>query len=128
MCAGDVAYRRRLLERWGYACVVCGYGFVDLASVTKEHIIPRAAEARLKAELPPMELGASHYRCNIIRGRLSLVRAAAAVEARRVAMGTSRFFEWINEHVPNRVVPHEALLPPRPQRFLDLPEHLPGVP
>ena len=119
----DVAYRRRLLERWGFACIVCGREFADLACVTKEHVVPKSSPACMKlAE----NLAPSHHRCNKLRSTNSIIMTAKLIDEWEKKLG-SRFWSWLNKHVPNRIVPPVALLPVRVPQFLELPEHLPGM-
>lgn len=126
MKADDVAYRQRLLDRWDHACVICGYGFTNVACVTKEHIVPKSAPE--EAKVLTDNIGPSHYQCNNTRGTRSLIKVAAYIEKKRTQMGSRLFFRWLNTKVPHRIVPEEALAPTRGQRFLDLPDHLPGMP
>lgn len=120
----DVTYRRRLLERWGFICVICGHEFTNLACVTKEHVIPKSAPAHLK---PQENLAPSHHQCNKLRETGSILAAAAKVEEMRLKMTPQKFLVWLNKPVPHRVVPPEAMSPLRQRQFMELPEYLPGM-
>ena len=101
---------RKLLRRWGYACVVCGREFANLACVTREHIIPRSKTAgcRLQNIIAP-----SHYRCNLFRGNSSIIHAAKLIDKLERSMKPDAFHAWLNCLVPNRIVPQVALAPPQ---------------
>lgn len=120
----DVNYRRRLLGRWDYLCIVCGREFANIACVTKEHIIPRCAKDNTVTD----NLAPSHHQCNKLRGSGSILHAAKLIEDKAASMRRDRFVRWLNAPVPNRVVPQDALKPLRAMRCLELPENLPGMP
>lgn len=124
----DIAYRRRMLERWGYLCIVCGREFAHLACVTKEHIVPKSAQESLKSR---ENIGPSHFSCNQHRGANSIFVTARFVDACEQSMKPLDFHKWLNREVPNRIVPPHALKPlysRRKRGFMELPEHLPGMP
>lgn len=120
----DIALRRRLLERWGYVCVVCGREFSNLACVTKEHVVPKSAPDRFKL---PENLAPAHYSCNQLRKTNTLIRAAREIDRIEKKMCPEKFLAWLNKPVPNRTVPAHALCPLRQRRFMELPERLPGM-
>jgi len=111
MPPGTVGYLRRLLERWGGACIVCGRGFTTLASVTREHCVPRQLSKRAKKQFhDPDNVAPSHHRCNSLRKSHSLLRSARRIEHVRLQIGNEeRFMAWLNVPVPHRSVPNEAL-------------------
>lgn len=99
----------KLLRRWDYKCVICGRPFKNLASVTTEHIIPRSiAKNTHKAD----NHAPAHYRCNHLKGNRSLLAAVKLINKKEESMGDEKkFTAWLNGRVPNRHVPHYALLP-----------------
>jgi len=128
----DVQYRVRLLERWGYLCIVCGREFANLACVSKEHVIPKS-KVKLGYTHGDNNKAPSHHRCNQLRRDRSFIVAAREVDHHERMMHPKQFLAWLNRAIPNRIVPPEALLPLPPLRrrvpqFLELPEYLPGVP
>jgi len=132
----DVRYRQRLLERWGFVCFVCGEEFANLACVTKEHIIPRAHAGSVRWEPDASidsNIAPSHYACNQVRGTDSIFSALRHIKALKAGMRDKDFYRWLNQPVPHRIVPLEALAPiTRPWtvvlRSFELAEHLPGMP
>lgn len=120
----DVAYRRRLLERWGHVCIVCGREFLNLASVTKEHVVPKSAPNRHKLD---ENLAPSHWRCNQIRKTESLIATARVVDNLEKTMPRHHFLAWLNKAVPHRTVPPAALMPLRVPQCFELPDQLPGM-
>lgn len=88
---------RGLLRNWENQCVLCGEPFDDMESITKEHLIPRSKGGRGSGNLAP-----SHFRCNQLRGDLSLVETIILIEARKARVGEKEYREWANYPVPNR--------------------------
>jgi hypothetical protein len=134
MSATTLRAFRRLVERWGNQCIVCGHSFKNLACVTREHLVPQSMGGSRRAV---DNVGPSHYHCNQHRGTLSLVDANRMLLGRRRSMGDRSFFEWLNAPVPGRSVPKEAketllfgpcmLSGERLSGFMELAEWLPGM-
>ncbi len=126
MNSWDIAYRKRLLKRWGNACIVCGREFMNLACVTKEHVIPKSAPSELKLD---ENIAPSHHRCNQLRRTDSLLKTARQIDAIEMTMSPNEFVAWLNEAVPHRLVPFEAVLPLKylHRNCFELPEILPGM-
>ena len=124
MRESDIDYRRRLLVRWDYLCVICGREFANIACVTKEHIVPKSETKHPKGD---ENLAPSHHQCNTIRQTASIIETAKMIDAIERAMKPWAFHAWLNKPVPNRIVPARALRPPRVQRFMELPDTLPGM-
>lgn len=122
----DVAYRKRLLERWDFLCVVCGREFMNLACVTKEHVIPRSVHSSQHMKFND-NLAPSHYRCNKLRGSGSIIEVAKLIDEKSKTMFYHDFVTWLNTPIPNRIVPKVALQPLRALQCLELPETLPGL-
>jgi hypothetical protein len=124
----DVEYRRRLLVRWDFLCVVCGRGFTNLACVTKEHVIPRSETARISKFMKIEEnIAPSHHSCNKLRGVGSLIETAKLVDQKCKTMRYREFIKWLNAPVPHRIVPDSAKRPVREPACLELPEWVPGM-
>lgn len=121
--AKDLRFRRRLLENYGYLCLICGRRFHNLACVSKEHIIPRS----LAAKDTTGNIAPSHYRCNSIRGRDSIISTAKLVDAAEKTMHPVEFHLWLNVPIPCRVLPTEWHRPLNVPQCLELPETLPGM-
>lgn len=124
MKADDIAVRKKLLERWGRMCIVCGREFANLACITKEHVTPKSMTNDKKAA---ENLAPSHWRCNNLRGTMSVMQTARLIDHIETKMTPAKFFKWLNAQVPHRLVPPEALMPLRQRQFLELPEFLPGM-
>lgn len=97
----------KLLRRWNFQCIICGRPFDNAACVTIEHIIPRAGGGTGCQD----NLAPSHFRCNQMKGELSLALAAHAVKRMENRWSAKRFHDWLNARVPHRQVPWYALLP-----------------
>ena len=137
----DIETRWRLLEKWGHRCIVCGHEFMNLACVSKEHVIPRS-KVHQAFNIPKSPTkrwpesvhraladnkAPSHYQCNKLRRDRSLIEAYREVEQMKQKMKPRAFLEWLNRLIPNRVVPPWALTSMRPQGCLELPDSLPGM-
>jgi hypothetical protein len=110
----DVTRRLRMLDRYGYQCVVCGYEFESLACVTYEHVVPKSRGAEdAKDNVQP-----SHYSCNRLKGTKSLKNARHAVRSVRGQMNEADFLAWLNMHVPSRDVPDFVLYSPEVVRSM----------
>lgn len=122
----DVAYRRRLLARWDFLCVVCGRGFMNIACVTKEHVIPRSVHG---SRHPKVEenIAPSHHQCNKMRGVGSIIETAKLIDEKSKKMRPKEFTRWLNVPVPHRIVPKSATLPIQVPACLELPDWLPGM-
>jgi len=104
-------FRRRfaLLRKWGYACVICGRPFANLACVSIEHVIPQSLN---KDKLLSENCAPSHWRCNHVRGTASLLEAVKIIEKKEKTIGNEKkFVAWLNTRVPRRNVPDFALIP-----------------
>lgn len=124
----DMRARKYLLEEWGYACIICGERFANLACVTKEHVVPRSVCVNEPSKKPEYKnLAPSHHVCNKLRQTDSLLVAAQRVEFIRQNMKPEAFWKWLNTPVPHRTVPKAALMPIHVPECLGLPEHLPGM-
>jgi len=124
----DVAYRRRLLARWDFLCVVCGRGFTNIACVTKEHVIPRSETQKFSKHTNLVEnIAPSHHQCNKQRGVGSIIETAKFIDHKSKTMRPREFLRWLNAVVPHRIVPAAALTPIQVPACLDLPEWLPGM-
>lgn len=88
---------KTLMRRWESTCVLCGERIDDENSVTREHLIPRSKGGNNGSE----NIAISHFKCNQIRGDLSLIEIAILMEMRKAQMG-DRFSEYVNQPVPNR--------------------------
>lgn len=88
---------RGLLVRWEHCCVLCGEPFDNMESITKEHLIPKSKGGNGCGNLAP-----SHFRCNQLRGDLSLIETLVLIAARKVRLGEKAYREWANMSVPNR--------------------------
>ncbi len=112
-------FRRRfsLLRKWGYACVICGRPFANLACVSIEHVIPqsRLTKNRPLSKFlsdPSDNCAPSHWRCNHVRGTASLLEAVKIIEKKEKSIGNeTKFVAWLNTRVPRRNVPEFALIP-----------------
>lgn len=125
----DVAYRRRLLDRWGHVCVICGYDFYNLACVTKEHVVPKSQRKYFtRVGVEDLDnIAPSHYTCNKLRGTDSIFLAVKIIEKNRLSMNEIDFKRWLNRKVTHRIVPLEAVMSLRPLAFMELPDFLPGM-
>ena len=94
----------KLLAAWDHKCVLCGEGFDDIESVTREHLIPRtiALNVLKRKNSTRDNLAPSHFRCNQLRGTLSLVDSMVILDTLKDRMGIREFRCWVNERVPNR--------------------------
>lgn len=126
MKADDIKFRRKLLEKWGPVCIVCGREFANLACITKEHVVPKSMGSAA-AKVLEENLAPSHYQCNNLRGSMSFVKACNLIDEIETKMKPSKFIAWLNKQVPHRIVPPEALAPIRKRQFMELPEYLPGM-
>jgi 5-methylcytosine-specific restriction endonuclease McrA len=110
----DVDTRLRMLRKWDFQCVICGHGFRDITSVSIEHLVPKSmggarCPKKKSGNRSMGNLAPSHYNCNRLRGRNSLINAVKSVEHRRRVMGDEQFTKWINTRIPGRHVPDELL-------------------
>ena len=88
---------RGLLVRWDHCCVLCGEPFDNMESITKEHLIPKSKGGCGSGNLAP-----SHFKCNQLRGDLSLIETFLLIQARKLKMGNETYRQWANTPVPNR--------------------------
>ena len=126
MSEAGLRRRRRLLDAWGYLCVICGRRFTNLACVTFEHVVPQSFSARKKQMMARENVAPSHHRCNRLRGTGSIIAAARAISRKATGMRSDAFVRWLNAPVPGRAVPDEALRPLHQPACLEPPEHLPS--
>ena len=102
---------KSLLKKWEGLCVLCGEPFLNKDSVTTEHLIPQSKGGSHEAD----NMGISHFRCNQIRGNLSLREAAVLIALRKQELG-DKFEKYINESVPHRYPIAEGLVNRRQKR------------
>jgi hypothetical protein len=88
---------KKLMRKWECICVLCGEGFENIDSVTREHLVPQSMGGTNNAE----NLAVSHFVCNQLRGNLSLVEAAILIGLRKQELG-NKFNRYINRGVPHR--------------------------
>ena len=95
---------RSLLQIWEHKCVLCGEGFDDLESVTREHLIPKSIMLKVLHRKNTTEANSapSHFNCNQLRATLSLVETMKILNERKERMGLEQFTRWANKKVPNR--------------------------
>jgi hypothetical protein len=129
-------YRRRMLERWGFKCVVCGLEFAHLACVTKEHLVPKLGrrDRRGRAKRPvhihidgDSSIAPSHWRCNMVRSTQSIISTAKLIEKKQKTMAEVDFRKWLNTPPPGARYPDIAFIPLRLQASFELPLQLPGI-
>lgn len=124
MSEASLRRRRRVLDAWGYLCVVCGRRFANLACVTFEHVVPQSFSKKKKRLMGRENIAPSHHRCNKLRGSGSIMAAARAVDDREKRMHCDSFVAWLNIAVPDRTASADALRPLHQPPCLEPPERL----
>lgn len=124
---------RKIASRWDFICVICGHEFVNVACITKEHIVPKSMlnafsmMNSFKQSKENSNYAPTHYRCNQLRGVKSIFDTGKFIEQKRLMMRHDEFVAWLNVPVPNRIVPDSAHLPLRVPKCLMPPDTLPCI-
>jgi len=73
-------------------CWICGYKIDNLASISRDHIIPVSMGGKNNQEnyMP------AHAKCNSMRSSNSIIKAAKQMKQMREQLGEQKFFKLIN--------------------------------